>query len=127
DHEGPAFMATQNARRERPRHLQFADIVGGDLLELGVALVGIVSCRHHPIFWVLRHSDQLIVGVSSARNKDRYGAHASAEQEIAHRYPPCDQYRGDRRAHAVARVGTHSMGRASGSRVTANGGVGTSL
>src|SRR6267154_1674369 len=66
DHERPTFVATQNASRERPCHLQFADIIGGDLLELRVALVGIISCRHHPTFWVLRHSDQLIVGMSSA-------------------------------------------------------------
>jgi hypothetical protein len=54
--------------------------------------------------------------MSSARSEDRYGAHASAEQEIAHRYPPCDIAAGNRRkAHAVPRVGTRSMGRASGS------------
>src|SRR5262249_2490099 len=81
--------------RKRPCHLQLADIGGRDLLELRVALVGIISCRHHPIFWVLRHSDQLIVGMSSARSEDRYGAHASVEQEIAHRYPPCDSTAGD--------------------------------
>src|SRR5215467_7527391 len=89
-HERPTFVATQNASRKRPCHLQFPDIIGGDLLELRVALVGIISCRHHPIFWVLRHSDQLIVGMSGARNEDCYGAHASGEQETAHRNPPCD-------------------------------------
>src|SRR5262249_45181798 len=84
-----AFMAAQNACRERPGHLQVADVLGGDLLQLRVALVGIVSCRHHPIFWVLRHSDQLIVSMSSsARSEERYGAHASGEHEIAHRYLP---------------------------------------
>src|SRR5690349_9664232 len=90
DHEGSTFVATQNASRKRPCHLQFADISSGDLLELGVALVGIVSCRHHPIFWVLRHFDQLIVGMSSTGSEHRYCAHASAKQEIAHRNPPCD-------------------------------------
>src|ERR1700746_314669 len=97
DDERSAFMATQNAGRKRPRHLQVADVLSGDLLELRVTLVGIISCRHHPIFWVLRHSDQLIVGMSSARSEDRYGAHASAEQEIAHRFPPCDSTAGERR------------------------------
>src|SRR4029450_5224642 len=97
DHERRAFMAAENPRRKRPCHLQLADIVGRDLLELGVALVGIISCRHYPIFWVLRHSDQLIVGMSSARSEGRYGAHASAEHEIAHRYPPCDIAAGKRR------------------------------
>src|SRR6476660_233285 len=95
DHERSTFVATQDASRERPCHLQFADIIGGDLLELGVALVGIISCRHHPALWVLRHFDEIIVGMSSARSEDRYGAHASAEQEIAHRYPPCDSTAGD--------------------------------
>jgi hypothetical protein len=63
--------------------------------------------------------------MSGARNEDRYGAHASAEQEIAHRYPPCDSISRvtDARAHAVPRVGTHSMGRASGSVSQRNGGV----
>src|SRR6185312_2253709 len=99
DHERPAFVTTQNASRKRPCHLQFADIIGGDLLELGVALVGIVSCRHHPTFWVLRHSDQLIVGMSSTRTEYSYGAHAGSKQEIAHRYPPYDSTAGDRREH----------------------------
>ena len=31
DHQRTAFMATQNAGRKRPRHLQLADIIGGDL------------------------------------------------------------------------------------------------
>ena len=115
DYEGPAFMATQNTSRERPCHLQFADIVGGDLLELGVALVGIVSCRHHPIFGILRHFDEIIVGMSSARNKDRYGAHACGEQEIAHRYPPYDSTAGDRRKSTCrAASRTHPMGSALG-------------
>jgi hypothetical protein len=35
--------------------------------------------------------------MSSARSEDRYGAHASAEQQIAHRYPPCDSTAGERR------------------------------
>src|SRR5436190_6238713 len=115
DHEGSTFVAAQNASRKRPCHLQFADVVSGDLLELGVALVGIVSCRHHPIFGILRHFDEIIVGMSSARNKDRYGAHACGEQEIAHRYPPYDSTAGDRRkttCRAASR--THRMGSALG-------------
>src|SRR4029450_1311110 len=128
DHERTACMATQNTSRKRPCHLQLADIVGRDLVEPRVALVGIISCRHHPIFWVLRHSDQLIVGLSSPRSEDRYDAHASAEQEIAHRYPPCDMAAGNRRkAHAVPRVGTRSMGRASGSVSQRNEAQGTSV
>jgi hypothetical protein len=63
--------------------------------------------------------------MSGARSEDRYGAHASAEQEIAHRYPPCDIAAGNRRkAQAVPRVGTRSMGRASGSVSQRNGAQG---
>src|SRR5262249_53434995 len=54
-----------------------------------------------PIFRVLRHSDEFIVGMSGAHSEDRYGAHASREQEIAHRYPPCDSAAvTDARVHA---------------------------
>src|SRR5262249_37544873 len=124
-HERPTFVATQNASRKRPCHLKFPDIIGGELLELIVALVCIISCLHHPIFWVLRHSDQLIVCMSGARSEDRHGPYASGEQEIAHRYPPCDSPRvTDAPAHALPRVGTLSMGKASGSVSQRNGGVG---
>src|SRR5919109_4085938 len=121
DDEWSPFMAAQNASRKRPCHLQLANILGGDLFELGVTLVGIVSCPHHPIFWVLRHSDQLTVGVSrGARTKDRYDAHACGEQEIAHRYPPCDSTAGDDGIHcAASRHPFH--GRASGSVSQRNG------
>src|SRR6476619_5069630 len=97
NYERTALMAAQNASRKRPCHLQLADVIGRDLLELRVALVGIVSCRHHPIFRVLRHFDEFIVGMSGARSEDSYGAHAGSKQEIAHRYPPCDSTESDRR------------------------------
>jgi hypothetical protein len=38
-------VAAQHAGRERPRDLQLACVVGGDLLELRVAMVGIISRR----------------------------------------------------------------------------------
>src|SRR5262249_45947525 len=115
------FVAAQNAGRKRPRHLQFADVLGGDLLELRVALVGVISCRHHPIFRVLRHFDEFIVGMSGAHSEDRYGAHASREQEIAHRYPPCDNAAGDRRKSTPSAAGRHPFGGKSfRQRVTAN-------
>src|SRR6266446_8606345 len=116
DHERPAFVAAQNAGRKRPRHLQFADVCGGDLLELRVTVVGVISCRHHPIFRVLRHFYEFIVGMSGAHSEDRYGAHASREQEIAHRYPPCDNAAGDRRESTRSAAGRHPFGgKASGS------------
>src|SRR5262249_28839505 len=112
-----------------PRHLQFADVLGGDLLELRVTVVGVISCRHHPIFRVLRHSDEFIVGVSRARSEHRYGAEASREQEIAHRYPPCDNAAGDRRKSTRSAAGRHPFGGKSvRQRVTAQRGArGTSL
>src|SRR5262245_34040249 len=120
DDERSTFMATQNAGRKRPRHLQVADVLSGDLLELRVTLVGIISCRHHPIFWILRHSDQLIVGMSSARSEDRYGAQASGEHEIAHQYPPCDSTAGDRRTSTRSAASGHPFnGKSFRQRVTA--------
>src|SRR5262249_54612397 len=124
DDERSAFMATQNAGRKRPRYLQVADVLSGDLLELRVPLVGIISCRHHPVLWVLRHSDQLIVGMSRARSEDRYGAHASGEQEIAHRYPPCDSAAGDRRKSTRCAPSRHPLdGKSFRQRVTAQRGA----
>src|SRR5262245_9700400 len=124
DHERPAFVATQHAGRKRPRHLQFADVLGGDLLELRVAVVGVISCRHHPIFRVLRHFDEFIVGMSGAHSEDRYGAYASREQEIAHRYPPGDNAAGDRRKSTRSAAGRHPFGGKSiRQRVTAQRGA----
>src|SRR5207253_1298684 len=103
-------------------------IIGRDLVKLRIALVGIISCWHYPIFWVLRHSDQFIVGMSGARGEDRYGTHASREQEIAHRYPPCDSAAGDRRKSTRSATGRHPFdGKTSGSVSQRNGGVGGTL
>src|SRR5262249_38145102 len=124
DDQRVTFMPTKNPGRERPRHLQLADIVGSDLLELGVALVGIISCRHHPIFWVLRHLDQFIVGISSARSEDRYDAHASGEQEIAHQYPPSDSAASDRRKSTRCAASRHPLdGKSFRQRATAHRGA----
>ena len=63
--------------------------------------------------------------MSSARNKDRYGAHACGEQEIAHRYPPCDNAAGDRRKSTRSAAGRHPFGgKASGSVSQRNGAQG---
>jgi hypothetical protein len=74
DNQRAALVAAQNASRERPRHLQLADIVGRDLLELGETLVGVIARRHHPFLRVLRHLDQFFVGVSSAGSDRCNGA-----------------------------------------------------
>ena len=121
DDERPAFVAAQNAGRERPRHLQLADVVGRDLLELRVPMVGVISCRHRPFFRVLRHPDQFIIRVSSAGSNSCNGAEAGCEQEIAHQCPPCDGGRGltDTRTLRSA-AGRHpSDGKSFRQRVTA--------
>ena len=56
DHERLAFVTAQHAGRERPRDLQLADVVGGDLLQCRVARVGEVTRRHDPL---ARDSGQL--------------------------------------------------------------------
>jgi hypothetical protein len=63
--------------------------------------------------------------MSDARSEDRYGAHASVEQEIAHRNPPCATLsRATMQTTPPCReVGTRPMGRASGSVSQRNGGV----
>jgi hypothetical protein len=45
DHQRPAFMSTQDAGRKRPRHLQFGSVRGGDLVEFGITMVGVVAGR----------------------------------------------------------------------------------
>src|SRR5262249_33681642 len=74
------------------------------------ALIGIISCRHYPIFRVLRHSDEFIIGMGGACSEDRYGAEASREQEIAHRNPPCDSATVDRRQNTHCAAGRHPFG-----------------
>ena len=84
DHQRPALVAAQDAGREGPRHLQLADVVGRDLFELRVPMVGVIACRHHPFFRVLRHFDEFIVRLSSAGSERCNGAEAGCDQEIAH-------------------------------------------
>ena len=74
DDQRPAFVAAQNAGRERPRHLQLADVVGRDLLELRVTLVSVIARRHHPILWVLRHFYEFFVRICSAGSERCNGA-----------------------------------------------------
>ena len=42
---------------------QLAGIGRGNLVELRVARIGVVACRHHPILRILRHLDQFFVGI----------------------------------------------------------------
>ena len=73
DDEGPALVTAQHAGRERPCDLQLADIGRGNLVELGLARIGVVARRHHPVLRVLRHLDKFVVGQSAARGQYRDG------------------------------------------------------
>ena len=55
DDERAAFVAAQHAGREGPGHLELADILCVDLVQLGIEGIGVVARGHHPIFRVLRH------------------------------------------------------------------------
>ncbi len=98
-----ALVAAQHAGRERPGHLQLADVLRVDLLELRVAMVRVVAGRHHPLFRVLRHLDEVVIGLSRAGGARRGYAQARREQDIAHWYPPCDCYPGPARGHKQCR------------------------
>src|SRR5215470_855361 len=63
--------------------------------------------------------------MSGAHSEDRYGAHASREQEIAHLDPPCDSAAGDRRKSTRSAAGRHPLnGKTSGSVSQRNGDIG---
>src|SRR3984893_11570510 len=114
DHQRTAFMAAQNAGRECPRNLQPADILGSDLLELGVTLIGIIPGRHNPVFWVLRHLHELVVCMGGPRGEDRGSTQAGRKQKSAHRNLPTDNARmTDARAQPL--VGTRLAGMVSSS------------
>ena len=86
--ERPSFVAAQDAGGERPGDLQLAGILRSDLLELGIALIGVISRRHHPVLRVLRHLDELVVRMRGARGEQRHGTQAGRQQKFVHRKAP---------------------------------------
>ncbi len=58
---GAAFMAAQHAGRECPDRTQILDVVLVDLLELAVAVIGVIAGRHDPLVWVFFELDQLVI------------------------------------------------------------------
>jgi hypothetical protein len=78
------LTVSQHIGRERPRDLQLVDVLGVDLLELREALVGVVACRHHPVFRVLRHFLQFVVGLR-VHGEHRRDAKTGRDQEMTHR------------------------------------------
>jgi hypothetical protein len=79
DDQRSAFVAAQHAGRERPGHLQLADIGRGDLIEFRVPLIGIVAGRHHPLLGVLRQLDQFVVGGGGTCGDCRHGTNTGCE------------------------------------------------
>ncbi|OIQ74144.1 hypothetical protein GALL_442100 [mine drainage metagenome] len=84
DDQRTTLMAAQHPGRERPGHLQFADIGRRDLLQLRVTRIGVVTRRHHPVVRVLRHLDQLVIGTGAADAKCRHPGKTSCQKHLAH-------------------------------------------
>ena len=61
DHQRGAFVTTQNACRKRPHRGDFLDVLGVDLLELGIARIRVILGRHHPLVRVRRQFHQFVV------------------------------------------------------------------
>ncbi|MDT4881145.1 hypothetical protein FQZ97_1169700 [compost metagenome] len=62
DHKRPTLVTTQNARREGPFDLQILHVVLGDLIEFGIAMIGIIAGRHRPVLRVGRKGRELFIG-----------------------------------------------------------------
>ena len=60
DHQRRPLMPAQNARRERPGHLQILDVVGRDLVQFAIAGEGVVLARRHPLVRIFLHLDQIL-------------------------------------------------------------------
>jgi hypothetical protein len=54
-------MASQHAGRERPGDLQVLDVVAVDLIELRIALIGIVTGLQHPLLGFCRLLQHILV------------------------------------------------------------------
>ena len=72
DHQRAALVAAQHAGRELPGRAQVAHVVPVDLVELAVALVGVVAGRHDPLVRVALQAQQFGVGggASGAERQD---------------------------------------------------------
>ncbi len=73
NHQRAAFVTAKHAGRERPGHLQLADIGGVDLIELGIAGIGVVALLHDPLLRIL---GQLVQGLVGARGRTLHGQEA---------------------------------------------------
>jgi hypothetical protein len=60
DDERVPLMPAQRAGRERPGHLQLADVVRGDLVQRAETLQVVGPAGHDPLVAVIRHRRQLV-------------------------------------------------------------------
>ncbi len=67
DHEGRALVAAQHAGRERPGDLEVAHIVLVDLVQLGIALVGVVARLDRPLSGVVDLGLEIVVRLRRCR------------------------------------------------------------
>ena len=75
NHQRSAFVAAQHASGEGPLDLQVLHIVLVDLVQLGVARIGVVTRRHRPVLGVRCQLGQILVSPGSGREarQERHG------------------------------------------------------
>ena len=73
NHQRPAFVTTKHAGRKGPGDLQLPGVAGVDLVELGIARVGVVALLHDPLLRILGQFVQCLVG---ARSRYLYSSEA---------------------------------------------------
>src|SRR5690606_10657881 len=101
DDERRRFMAAQDPGGECPCHLEFRDVLGGDLVEPTEACAGIVLRRHHPLTVILHEVGDLArldLSTSDRRSQRRLAAIvvARAEKPGAHEDADGNRYPLDR-------------------------------
>ena len=97
DDQWCAFMAAQHTGGECPRHLQLADILCGDLIELRIALVVVGDRRHYHVCRILLHLDQVFArrGLRGCGSHHQLGRKQCARREpdprqsLPHWFLPC--------------------------------------
>ncbi len=88
DHQRGAFVTTQNACRKRPGRRDLVDVLGIDLLELGISRIRVILGRHHPLVRVRGQFHQFVVREGVSGRKHGRGAEAACKQEFSHCFLP---------------------------------------
>ena len=71
DHQRRAFMPAQHAGGKCPSDLQLAHVVLVDLLQLGIACVGVVAGLDRPLRWIVNQRLKIAVGRGHAGCADK--------------------------------------------------------